>query len=127
MPNVEFTNNAEEDLDAISAYTRDRWGAAQADVYLSDLEDCCQRLAEMPGMGRLCHDILADLWRMERGKHVIFYRQTESGILVVRILHQKMLPSSYRFSGRLRRLVLPCPALSCLVLPDGGPSRGAVT
>jgi len=30
---------------------------------------------------------------MEHGKHVVFYRPQESGgILVVRVLHQRMLP-----------------------------------
>lgn len=29
---------------------------------------------------------------MEQGKHVIFYRQHEGGILMSRILHQRMLP-----------------------------------
>jgi len=29
---------------------------------------------------------------MESGKHVIFYRRESAGILVVRVLHQRMLP-----------------------------------
>jgi plasmid stabilization system protein ParE len=29
---------------------------------------------------------------MEEGKHVIFYRQGEDEIVIVRILHQRMLP-----------------------------------
>jgi plasmid stabilization system protein ParE len=31
---------------------------------------------------------------MKRGKHVVFYRQEPSGILVSRILHQSMLPEN---------------------------------
>jgi plasmid stabilization system protein ParE len=29
---------------------------------------------------------------MEHGKHVVFYREEDGGILVCRILHQRMLP-----------------------------------
>ena len=29
---------------------------------------------------------------MEQGKHVVFYRQEPGGILISRILHQRMLP-----------------------------------
>jgi plasmid stabilization system protein ParE len=32
------------------------------------------------------------LRRLEHGKHVVFYRQDRGGILVSRILHQRMLP-----------------------------------
>jgi antitoxin ParD1/3/4 len=44
-------------------------------------------------LGRPCDDIRPGLRRMEHGKHVVFYRlQKPGGILVVRILHQRMLP-----------------------------------
>jgi len=33
---------------------------------------------------------------MEHGKHIVFYRLTKGrGILVVRILHQRMLPEKW--------------------------------
>lgn len=32
---------------------------------------------------------------MERGKHVVFYREHDDGILVSRILHVSMLPDKY--------------------------------
>jgi plasmid stabilization system protein ParE len=31
---------------------------------------------------------------MEHGKHVVFYRQETDGVLVSRILHQRMLPEN---------------------------------
>jgi plasmid stabilization system protein ParE len=31
---------------------------------------------------------------MEQGRHVVFYRQQPDGILISRILHQRMLPDS---------------------------------
>lgn len=35
------------------------------------------------------------LRRMEQGRHVIFYRQQKKGIVVSRILHQRMLPERH--------------------------------
>jgi plasmid stabilization system protein ParE len=32
---------------------------------------------------------------MEHGKHVVFYRQERGGILISRILHQRMLPERH--------------------------------
>lgn len=68
------------------------WGEALAVRYLSELEDCCRMLVDNPELGRVCDDIRPGLRRMESGKHVIFYRRESGGILVVRILHQRMLP-----------------------------------
>ncbi len=68
------------------------WGEAQAARYLTELEACCQMLADNPEPGRGCDDIRPGLRRMESRKHVIFYRRESKGILVVRILHQRMLP-----------------------------------
>jgi toxin ParE1/3/4 len=87
-----FLRSAAGDLQNIAAYTPGTWGQAQADRYLSELAACCQRLADNPRMGRLCSNIRPGLRRLEHGKHVLFYRQEPGGILVSRILHQRMLP-----------------------------------
>lgn len=87
-----FSRRAEADLLEIGAYTLENWGADQTIRYIDQLETCCRRLADNPGLGRSCDEIRPDLRRMEHGKHVIFYRQYQGGILVSRILHQRMLP-----------------------------------
>jgi toxin ParE1/3/4 len=93
VPAFRFSRRAEADLLSIGGYTLRTWGKAQADRYLGELEACCQMLAGNPALGRSCEDIRPGLRRMEHGKHVLFYRpQKPTGILVVRILHQRMLP-----------------------------------
>lgn len=92
MPSARFSRRAEKDLLEIAAYTLHTWGKAQAARYLDDLENCCEMLANKPALGRRCKQIRSGLRRLEHGRHVIFYRQTRSGILVVRVLHQRMLP-----------------------------------
>jgi toxin ParE1/3/4 len=89
-----FSRRAETDLLNIAAYTLRTWEQAQTDRYIGDLEACCEQLADNPGSGRPCGYVLAGLRRMEHGKHVVFYRQETDGVLVSRILHQRMLPEN---------------------------------
>jgi toxin ParE1/3/4 len=92
MASFRFSRQAEADLSAIGSYTLRTWGEAQVARYIGELEICCQKLAENPGLGRSCDHVRPGLRRIEQGKHVVFYRQEAGGILVSRILHQSMLP-----------------------------------
>jgi toxin ParE1/3/4 len=87
-----FSRRAEADLLSIGKYTLRTWGKAQTARYLGELEAFCQTLADNPSLGRPCDDVRPGLRRMEHGKHVVFYRQEPTGILISRILHQSMLP-----------------------------------
>ena len=97
MPSVRFSNRVLRDLADIDAYTLNEWSEAQAEHYLRQLESCCARLAQNPLLGRACAQIRPGLRRIEQGRHVIFYRLAEDGIVVSRILHQAMLPRMDRF------------------------------
>jgi toxin ParE1/3/4 len=90
-----FSKLAEADLAAILDYTADSWGTAQAEAYLDGFAECFSRLAKTPGLGRACDQLHPGLKRMEHGKHVVFFRPTRSGIRIVRILHQRMLPGRH--------------------------------
>jgi toxin ParE1/3/4 len=92
-----FSRRAEDDLLSIGDYTLRTWSKAQAARYLSELEVCCQTLADNPALGRLCEDVRPGLRCLEHGKHVVFYRQEQErgGVLVSRILHQRMLPDRH--------------------------------
>ena len=95
MATVRFSRRAEAELLSIGAYTLRTWGEDQAIRYVDDLETCCQMLADNPELGRACEDVRPGLRRMERGEHVVFYRADTGGILVSRILHQRMLPERH--------------------------------
>jgi toxin ParE1/3/4 len=92
MAKFTFSRRAEADLLSIADYTVRKWGVAQAGLYFDELETYCQMLADNPDLGRLCDYIRRGLRRHEHGKHVLFYRHERGGILVSRILHQRMLP-----------------------------------
>lgn len=78
---------------AIGDYTRRTWSMKQCARYLDQLERCCRQLADNPKLGRAYAEVGQGYRRLEQGKHVVFFRQLdEETILVVRILHERMLP-----------------------------------
>lgn len=104
MAALRFSRRAEADLLSIGDYTLRTWGAPQAARYIGELEDCCQMLADNPALGRLCDDVRPGLRRLEHGKHVVFYRQEWGGVLVSRILHQRMLPDRHAIDDQDNQL-----------------------
>jgi toxin ParE1/3/4 len=91
MATYRLSARAEADLIDIGDYTLNNWGADQALRYLNALEACCESLVARPEMGRACEHVRPGLRRMECGRHVVFYRIESGGIMVSRILHQRML------------------------------------
>jgi toxin ParE1/3/4 len=89
---IRFTRLAEADLLDIGLYTNRTWGRKQCNRYLRQLEERCRQLVDDPRHGRPCDEIRSGLRRIRVGKHVVFYREEPGGILVSRILHERMLP-----------------------------------
>jgi len=97
MAKFRLSRRAEADLLSIGEYTLREWAESQAFLYLAELENCCQLLADNPSMGRPCDHIRPGLRHHEHGKHVVLYRGDKSGILISRVLHQRMLPDRHEF------------------------------
>jgi toxin ParE1/3/4 len=95
VASVQFSVRARDDLRDIVRFTVRRWGEAQAERYLAQLEDHALHLAETPGLDRRCDQVRAGLRRSEVGSHVLFFRREPEGILVCRVLHERMLPESH--------------------------------
>jgi toxin ParE1/3/4 len=93
MARFKFTKAAVGDLTAIWNYTFNLWSEEQADKYYKMLIDACKRIAagKATYMSKLYDNIAANLRGFHVGKHIIFYRFEEDGVvLVIRILHEKM-------------------------------------
>ena len=83
---------ARADLREIGRYTRKRWGREQSNRYLGELDTCFHRLVSMPTLGRPFVPVPPYL-RQDHGSHVVFLRREANGdVVVVRILHERMLP-----------------------------------
>lgn len=85
-----LTPRARADLADIWRYTAQRWDRDQADRYLRELRRAIETIARDPSKGRRCDDIRAGYLRYPAGSHVVFFRMAGDGIVVVRILHQRM-------------------------------------
>lgn len=80
---------AEADLEEIWTYTGGRWSLEQADSYLRGLLDAFAGLAAGTKVGRRA-DVREGYLKYAVGSHVIYYRQDEGGLDVVRVLHGRM-------------------------------------
>lgn len=81
---------AENDLVDIWIYSFDKWGTAQADKYLDQLDDGIQFLAENPLAGTKCDDIRKGYFSYPIKKHVIFYILENEALRVIRVLGGEM-------------------------------------
>ncbi|WP_447969854.1 type II toxin-antitoxin system RelE/ParE family toxin [Nitrospira sp. M1] len=89
MAEYRLSHRAESDLNEIADYTIDRFGIKQARRYRDNLETCFQSLAENPLIGRSAAQLAPKLRRYEIQSHVVFYTPTDTGALIVRVLHER--------------------------------------
>jgi toxin ParE1/3/4 len=55
--------------------------------WIERIEEGCRKLADMPGIGRGREELAAGLHSFTVGAYVIFYREVEDGVQIVRVLH----------------------------------------
>jgi toxin ParE1/3/4 len=90
VPTYQLSDAAQQDLREIQRYTRETWGVAQARAYLLELTAAFTKLARRPKLGRQRTDLDLKLRSYIAGKHLVFFRETASGIEVIRVLHTSM-------------------------------------
>ena len=92
---VRYTEEAEEDLVEVGLYTWREWSEVQYVKYLALLRATCEDI--IPRKHHLARSVpkRPELlrWRCER--HVIYFRKVPDGFEIVRILHDRMLPSKH--------------------------------
>lgn len=87
MSRVRLRPKAREDIVAIGKYSRRHWGAGQAAAYLRALDTAIHAAAAHPLRAPEAHPPYR---KLTVGSHLIFYRVEADGIVVVRVLHQRM-------------------------------------
>ena len=86
-----LTPEAARDMETIWLYTFKEWGLEQANRYTDKLTEAFSQLAENPKIATPCDRIHIGYRRNQVGRHAIYFRQTDYGIVVVRVLHDRML------------------------------------
>jgi len=89
---VRIQQAASHRLDDIYRYTRDRWGEAQADRYVTGLFDTFARIETHGVVSRPIPAAFAvDGYVCRYEKHLIYWRRLSNGdIGIVTILHERM-------------------------------------
>lgn len=95
MAEYRLTPAAEHDLEKIWLHTLEQWSAEQANRYLDLLTAAFVRLAHFPTLAPACDAIRPGYRRQSIGRHMIYFRITDYGIVVIRILHHRMDASRY--------------------------------
>ena len=71
---VDFTSAAVSDLRAIRAYTLERWGPEQEQIYLDGLWRKFEEILAEPGRWRVRADLFPGCQIASQGRHVILFR-----------------------------------------------------
>jgi len=81
---------AQRDLDEIWDYSAATWGIDQAEAYTRQIWQHIRLIATTPSLGRSCPEIRQGYRKFPSGSHLLFYRESQDGIEVIRILHGNM-------------------------------------
>jgi toxin ParE1/3/4 len=89
MARLVLSPEAKNDLIEIGSYISRQSGSIdRADHFLDLIYGTCDMLAQRPGMGELRQEFGTGLYRsFSVGNYVIYFRSSENGILIARILH----------------------------------------
>lgn len=85
MASFRLSRTADRKIETLYEYSERRFGREQAEKYYRDLLSCLDLIAGNPAIGRPFHDRR----RHEHGSHVIFYRDLNTHILIIDILHKR--------------------------------------
>jgi toxin ParE1/3/4 len=90
VPLFRLTAKAVEDMKAIGRFTERKWGREQRNRYLAMLDSSFDTITHQPGIGPVCDYVRKGYRKYHVGRHLIFYRQKNEGVEIIRILHDSM-------------------------------------
>lgn len=90
MHRYRIRQSAREDLKSIARYTEREWGVEQRNIYLRQLANRFDWLAQTPTLGKQRDDIKEGYMCYPEGRHVIFYVIRNDSIEIVGVLHEQM-------------------------------------
>ena len=91
----QLTNDATHDMIELYVYSLSEYGDARADHYQQVLESHFLTLVDNPLLGRDFSHIRQGVRRSLCQSHGIYYRATDAGILILRVLHQSSDPARF--------------------------------
>ena len=97
MPNPEYrlSPRAREDMESVWLYTFSQWGHEQTEKYIDDLAAAFDLLISNPRFGKNCDSIRPGYRKHPTLRHVIYYREVDYGIEIIRVLHDHQLAARH--------------------------------
>ena len=95
MGNYVLSSNAQESLKGIKAYSTEKFGQRQTNIYLEKLRDRMRALADNPKRGKARDKIKVGYYSYLEGSHMIYYKILADHIAIIDILHQSMEPTRH--------------------------------
>ncbi|MFT5113452.1 MAG: toxin ParE1/3/4 [Parasphingorhabdus sp.] len=90
MGSFRLLPEAENDLESVWKYTVKNWGIDQAHAYFDGLVDIFELLSENPLMCRERKEFTPPVYIHHHARHLVVFILSESGIDIVRVLHESM-------------------------------------
>ena len=90
MTKYKLSHKASADLANIFQYTYKNFNISQAELYLSELEECFLMLSKEPDLAHKIEDIRKGYFRYLYRKHAVYFKTRKSDIFIIRVLHQQM-------------------------------------
>ena len=90
MVSYQLSKAAAEDLDHLYTDGIIRYGLEQANHYYEGLINQFRLICDNPRIGFNSDEIVPNLQKFQYRRHVIFFMNTDTGILIVRMLGEEM-------------------------------------
>ena len=81
---------AQQDLENIYEYSVQEFGQNRAIQYIRDLNAAFIKVTNLPSLGQDYGFVRQDILAYRVVSHIIFYRVSAAGIIIIRVLHQSM-------------------------------------
>ena len=90
MADYKLSNKAEFDLTVMYEFGISKFGLSQAQNYFLSMHETFKVLSKNIDLGRDASEYIRELKRFRYKSHTIFYLITTEGILIIRVLSQRM-------------------------------------
>ena len=90
MPKYQLSSTAELDIGNLYTYGVLEYGLRQANQYFDGLIEQFELLAENPNIGYNSNELAPNLQKFPYGRHILFFTNTDTGILIIRVLGKEM-------------------------------------
>lgn len=90
MTKFVLSNKADKDLADIFEYGILNFGVERATEYLLGINEKFQYISENKELGRSAEEISKGLKRITYNKHVVFFKEQQDAVLIVRVLRREM-------------------------------------